>query len=1785
MPTMRLTSLQGQLAEIAAKSTRQLDLKAQKAAHAKSLLFEPKVAASQSFDAVYLVCYEGFRDLCALDHRFTPFARTLFSEQSKVEDRTQMTKAENQELDSVLEAFIALVGPRLLLKPAEKALEWLVRRFRVHEHNTQCLVLTYLPYHNTPQFLSLLSILPSSPPPALRFLFSYITPPKNPPRQTIVYTAAHTPAFFNALQNHVVKVLQAGYQNPPLLSFWSGITTQAIDATLESSLSGRKGVQDQRMDEILLRILPVLNECLKSSTAQEAVLGSYMIIIILATKGAFEDKVLDSLMEAVVLSQEEETMESSLMCLAIVAEERSQAHLPASVVKRVLKTPDLYRKLQSLADKCRVGRLTLGCALGALHRLSYATNSTEFQLFFQNAMDPHLLDDSQVEISLSSLLRLLRKIVPGSTQHRELLDLIAKLTESSPVSAKLQTMLHARKAVFESLGVVLSPLVDTSETSDDNTDEDMADAERAPAHINSQTQISLPDISESSFLDTVPPKSLDEATSAFEQAVIQGDQLSHFLSRPALRRDEGFQGTLFPSFMIRLWCGPNSNRVRLAALRATTSLVEEVDSTVDFQVLIPYLLYALSDPSSDVRRAAATCTVTLAENTKAMTDWPGIHIWGSSDLYGANTSKVCLLAPEQTAKFFASVLVPILEECAMDSEYAITSIRTLLQGTQISKDKSAKGLKSTERSLYLAFLSSHVAVTPLLRLRLRILPLFESSENSFVNIRFNTLFPLVRNWCSLTSSDTRITCNLEKLDVSDVDRAHLNVLVPRDSESASLLRNILQGKFNEGRMDLQGAAFDRLNTIWLSLRSEDRLSLAQCLLDLALKEKHTNKLDEVRKERSLETLRDIELGTNILTAFIESVPATTRMPEGPPATKRRKTSRSEMARVELQSPHETAVVLRRLTLVLELVQGSNPSNHPALFKSLFAILGELQQLKQQSGSNLAYLQSLVLDSLSPIVDKLKNKDPAEYRSSVRADLLIDCIRHSTNHQVQNAALLLIGSLASWVPELVLHNLMPIFTFIGSSLVRQDDGYSAHVVDQTISQVVPQLAASLKTKSRDFLTGVADLLLSFTAAFEHIPQPRRLKLFSELARTLGPEDSLYAIIALLVDRYPSGTSGRKLITQLLKQFDPMATLQTFKGYLALVIEAASPKPKISNTLFGLNEKKPSQVEDALTNLISSLADLAVDGALRSHIVQAFVKRADSAEARSVFAEILEATIQLSKKVVGKPGLYQSCSRVLANCLDLLPTLDLIKSAELLLRNADHQVQIAAIKSVEVRAGKVSQNEQTSVSAILSFLPAIRVVLQKSQDIDVKITSVSCTDRIVERFGKKDPPAVAAIAQTIASPHSLASGDDRLRILSLLCLASIVPVVEGDEAISLLPIVLPKAFQYLEESIDRKNDGLHNAVFALLSDIVEHLAFMFSGEYMSRALELSHRSALSQLSEACDQDRLQFYRTIARCVGAKEIFTSLGTTLPHALGEGYKAFHEHLELLLLAIENHDKSTVIRASPALFSLLLRAFDLRQAINQIHNEDAYSEGTLDRLEDSLVEAVISMTLKLNDATFRPFFVQLVKWADPLSIERISHGIARSVTFFKFMTAFFDRFKSIVTSYASYIVKPASLLLEHLVTYGDEHGLRQPLLGALQKSFQYDQDGFWQAPSHYGTILHPLLKQLTISATAEITNDIIPAITELATASSSFSNHREINAILLKYMRAEETQTRLATVMCEQSLTKRLGEEWLGLLPEMLPFISELREDDDEIVERETQRWILMVEEVLGEGLEDMLQ
>ena len=1326
---------------------------------------------------------------------------------------------------------------------------------------------------------------------------------------------------------------------------------------------------------------------MKVSNGPEVVVACYLIVHALVANAQLGDKVLDTLMEAMVLAQDTDSLNQCILVLAAVAEQRLSAQIPSVVTRRLLRIPQLSSVLAAASAQCTVGRLALGCALGAL---SGSNHSDEKDATFTQIVKSKLLTSSHMQIVLSTLLRTIRDSAPGSEEHGQLLELASRLAEDQTFASTLRITAKENDIDLEFLGLAIDQSMEDVQTATfESEDEDMFDADETGA--NSALTVPVPDFKTNSFLESIASKEYTAIAAAFEQAV-SSNQATRFLASSEFESKDVTQSNVYLTFLIRTWCTSRSVPVRVASLRAAASTIKRASTTLDLQNLVPYLLHALCDPSSLVRRSSAACIAALSKRTGSQTS----KIWGS-ELYGKDSAKVSELKAEDASALLSSILVPVLEESVMDSKFIIPAIRNVLEGSQSSKSKQS--IKAPLRTAVLNFLSAHVAATPLLKVRISVLPTFNFLGKISTGVRGETIIPLIKEWCSLAASDVSTKCEVEQTQVEEADQGHLDALMAKEAKSAQLLGDIISGSLNKERITLVAAAFHQINAFWPSIKSDSRLALAQTMLDLSLKES-TEPFEQLCKERALETLRNVKLDSVTLVTFLDSVPSALQMPEGPPTKKRRRTSRNEMARVEVSSTDELQRLLRRLTLVLELIEGSNPGQHPALFRNLFNIFGDLQPLRQQSGSELVYLQSMILGALTPIVNTLKeHPEAAEYQSAVRADLLIDAIRHSTSPQVQNSALLLISSLATWVPDLILHNLMPIFTFIGSTLLRQQDDYSAQVVDKTISRVVPQLAASLRSKHKNFLTGVSDLLLSFTAAFEHIPLHRRLKLFSELARTLGPEDSLSAIIALLADRYHNSKTQRRFSTELLLVFDPIHTLDAIKGYLDLVADAAGPKRKVSDTLFGLNEKKPVEVEAAVQNLLVCIADLAADERLRAHVTRAFRRKSDNSKPRNVFASIVEVTIQLSKQVAQSPKLYESCSRVLARSLDLLPTIELIKSAELLLVKTDAQVQIAAIKAVQVRAASVVQNDRSSVQALLSFLPSVENILQQSKSLDAKIISVSCIDSIVERFGKKDSAAVASVAQTIAGPQSLSHSDDRIRVLSLLCLTSIVDVLE-DEAISLLPSVLPVAFEYLSKAIEEENIGLHNAVYTLISDIIERLGYMFSREYLETSLRLSHRSAAADLEEACDESRRAFYQSVSEHLGAQEVFAAIQSTWTHAVSQGFDASLEHLELLRSTVDNQTKAKLIKASSTLFNLMLSSFNLRTAVSS-QKVAEYDDEEVEQLENTLVESVVAMVLKLNDATFRPFFVQLVDQEGPVGAKP-----ERAITFYRFLASFFDKFK-----------------------------------------------------------------------------------------------------------------------------------------------------------------------------------
>ncbi|KAI9877013.1 MAG: snoRNA-binding rRNA-processing protein utp10 [Pleopsidium flavum] len=1820
------TSLAAQLHRIAAKSTNSLDLKAQRTAHSQSLIFEPKLAATQDFDTIFQICREGFQELCLLDARFVGFGRSIFSEHSKSQERTQMTAGENGVLDRALEDFMGLIGGRLILKPALKSMEWLVRRFRVHEYNLSCLLLTFLPYHTAPMFPTLLSILPTNIPLAFKFLHPYIKSLVSPPRHTIVYSATNNIGFFTALNAHVLRMSKARFHYRALSSFWAGITTEAVAGMLDNTRSGRNSVQRQNQQDVLLRILPFLNEALTIEKAPDLKIGCYMLMTVIASKSSLEDDILVTMMEAVTAGWTQDTAKAALICLSIMAQEREALKLPKAVFKAIMTIDNLEDELLILGQQCRMDRLTLGLVLGCISQLG-KKQKPRLLSFVKKMLDQSILDDSQAFIAVEAALKVAQSFdltsKNGTELQSQLADLLARLTDSTAIGGITQRAIKRSGLDVGKLEATLQIVIRAPDppAAESVVDDEVPDAvSKFGAECIEMAIESIPTRTayEVSFLSHSKSYVFGSLSHAFIMSATSASNVETFTELPVLRKGLALSEPFYFTFFVRIWCGEYPVQARTAALEAVSRYFSSGESPLaDVQALVPYILAALADSSTKVRRAASEVLVELGQMYKKIAgkNHTEIKIWGIEDIYGQGeeTKSIKWISIEETGKILEKVLLPGLEEFVLDSDHIARSVEYALGDTPHSRQIGSKSptadIKTSLRVAFLSFLSSHITNTPLYAVKLRLLTFLKRVDKVGTSSRTKVLLPLLHLWVSGNDNNRNQCCKTEGIDPAEMDSAIVAMVSAYDRDGIHTLQSIITGEVETTSPSIIKAASERIRTIWPMMKADLQLTCAESLLDLSLTSS-SNAASQYRQNMATDTLRSVRLTTNVLVLIVDKLPsAAVNAGDKAPAVKRRRTSNGEVAAMNPYDAKELAAAIQKITFVLELIDSSKPETHPQLLQGLFHVLGELQLLKSQTASDLAYLHSLVLGSLLAVVDSFKNGAvPKLDRAAVRVDLLVDCIRSTANPQVQKAALLLVGSLATVAPELVLHSIMPVFTFMGASVLRQGDEYSAYVIDQTIEQVVPYLVDAMKKQNRDVLSGSSELLLSFVAAFEHIPWHRRLTLFDSLIKKLGPEDFLFALLAMLADKYAVNKSVQDFAVDLMARFTPEVQLLTARKYLDLVFDALRPKRTISELLLNIGVGGERSAPEVVHDLLKLLPRLLGTRRLSSGIFKRLQQDdMDAARLRDNYSSLLERTLNLTRHFQNEKQLSLLCGRLLDTLLALLSTTEYIASIDKLLQSPDVELRRKILRSLEVRIRNYRAEDQASRNALLKFLPKLTAILRESFDVPLKLAALDCIDQISEKFGKKDKTAIANAAEVVSSAQCLGNADDRLCVLALLCLASMVEVL-GHSMVPVLPEALPRAFEHLQKSMkeDTENERLHNAVYSFVGALLIRVPWIMTGGYLDSILKLSHESSNADMGESCDHTRIETLHLLAKQTNVKDLFVSLDKNWSSAVTEGPQAVKEHLSVLSGAIEKQPKSIIVNNSSSLTSIFLKAFDLRRIQFSPRTDESYDDDEVEVAETAINEVAIKMIYKMNDTTFRPLFTRLLQWASTDLPKRDKKGKRlRLTSLFTFLGTFFDTLKSIVTGYATYIIEMAVDTLDSVDPKDSESViLTKSVLRTLHTAFEHDQDGkvtrsgtteavadsdliseFWQSPSHFKAISGPLISQLRHASTVSTESEIIPAITELAIVADSAENHKEMNAAIMKYMRSDEVQVRLAAVKCEQSLTVRLGEEWLALLPEMLPFISELQEDDDEVVERETHRWIVNIEGILGESLDLMLQ
>ncbi|KAL1962182.1 hypothetical protein VTN77DRAFT_528 [Rasamsonia byssochlamydoides] len=1803
------SSLAAQLSQIAAKSTNPLDLKAQRVAHSQSLIFEKKIAISQDFDTIYEICYEGFQELCLLDARFTEFGRTIFSEQSKAEERTQMTAAQNKELDAVLESFLALVGSKLLLSPAIKAVEWLVRRFRVHEYNTAFLLLTFLPYHSTPVFLNLLAILPEDLTPTFKVLYPYKRSLINPPRHPLVHSAATNQAFCSALNRYVLEVSKQHAHYHGLLAFWAGIMTEAVSGMLDSARSGRRGVEMQKHEDILLRFLPVLNDGFALKKVPELVIGCYMLAVVFATKAALQDNVLDTLMEAVVGSWTQETMSSGIVCLAVLAQHKEDVKLPKKVLRSVLRLENPVGLLAEVKAQHQVSQLVLGLVSGCLSDLEKQDAQSRLD-FISRIFEKGLLDESGNRKAITMILQ------ASSDAHKKgemsldiqtrFSELVQGLNSSDTLRPLLQAATSESAIDVASLEHSLQTVIEKQPALPPSEDVEMKDAdeeEEADAFPELAKSLAKESRYPSSFLDDQKSPVFDKLVQALTLAAGSEERLDTFSNLPVLGKAHTTDKPQFLSFFIRVFSGPHPVSARAAALTImASSLPSDKTTAVDLQGLLPYVIAALSDPSAKIRREAANLVAAIAElyRKAKKKDSDTGSPWAHDSLYTQKTQSqsVQWLSTRDAHKFVDRVLLPGLEEYVLDAGHIGAAIESALKGSSSSEnaDSDKTELKKSLRLSIFGFLCSHVVHTPLYGVKLRLLKIINRVDRIGSHTRTRELLPLLEKWRTLTQEEVVGICEREHISAAELEQEVVAIVSHKDKEAV----DILVSDVNKARLPFLSAVFARIQAIWAKIGEDRQFSASDKLLQLSVEGSDGN---EAVQTNAKNTLRSVELPGTALLDLIEKIPASIESLEShAPSPKRRRTNQNNA--VAMQS--ELSKVMEKVTFILELVDSSAPENHPELADGLFKTLAALHNFKSQIQSGLGYLLSLTLGSLLAIVNKSRASSKPQFDTSViRTDLVVDCVRTTESPQVQNTALLLVSGLAVIAPELVLHSVMPIFTFMGSSVLRKDDEYSVLVIDQTIDQVVPALVQSLRNQKRDVVSGTSELLLSFTAAFEHIPSHRRQRLFEALVTKLGTQDFLFAVLAMLANRYALDKDVCSLMTGLVVNIGAELQLLTYKKYLDLVSDSLQPKPGISQVLLGVGNDGASDPHKVAEVLLRSLAYLLKHSSLGSKmgVVYTSDDKDAAANIRVLFSQILEQILTLADAVQDNKALSWVCGDVLGAVLGTLSLVDFLDTVEELLKRPNDELRRKVLRLLESRVRQNPERDTASQNRVLEFVSVLVDIIQTSPDILLKHAAVACVDRISEKYGKKDTGRVVHAAQVVAGEACLGQSDDRIRVMGVLCLASMAEVL-GQAIIPALPEALRRSLGLLETSLKEgeENEKLHNAVFSLLSALFVQVPFMLSDKHLDRILQLSFMSAKASLSGDADDARQEMLKLLARKADVKESFSAVERNWAFAVQQGPTAVREVLDVIRIAIEKHPKSSTVKNVGILSKFFHKAFDLRRE-QVCSDEFQYEESELEDIENIISEVAIKMIYKLNDTSFRPIFIEFVEWATNGLPKKDALGrTMRLTSFYKFLQSFFGTLKSIVTSYASYIIdNVVEVLKSAKPTDKDSKSLWLAAIRTLRYAFEHDQDEFWQSPSHLAAISTPLISQLSratnASTAAIIISEAVPTITELAVAADSPDNHKELNTAIMKYLRPSSTtssgerviagespHTRLAALKAEQSLTERLGEEWLALLPEMLPYISELMEDEDETVEREVRKWVKEIESILGEKLDDML-
>uniref|UniRef100_A0A2K6FIH7 HEAT repeat-containing protein 1 n=1 Tax=Propithecus coquereli TaxID=379532 RepID=A0A2K6FIH7_PROCO len=1121
-----------------------------------SLLFDPKEAATIDRDTAFAIGCTGLEELLGIDPSFEQFEAPLFSQLAKTLERSVQTKKVNKQLDENISLFLIHLSPYFLLKPAQKCLEWLIRRFHIHLYNQDSLIACVLPYHETRIFVRVIQLLKIN---NSKHKWFWLLPVKQSgvplAKGTLITHCYKDLGFMDFICNLVTKSVKVFAEYPS-----SSAQLRVLLAFYASTIVSALVTAEDLSDNTIAKLFPYIQKGLKSSLPDYRA-ATYMIICQISVKVTMEDTFVNSLASQIIktLTKIPSLIKDGLGCLIVLLQRQKPESLGKKPFPHLCNVPDLVTILHGISETYDVSPLLRymlpHLVVSIIHHVTgeetEGMDAVIFDMLLIYIFVAQYTFQGWLEVFQYSFLMYILLCLYHFINYKypKTLDVVLEEHLKEITDLKKQEHFHQFISLSTSGG-------------------------KYQFLADSDTSLML---------------SLNHPLAPVRLLAINHLKNIMKTSKVCVKHNDGFFAELQPLMCLSTKYAYISFRYRVLEIAADIVIKEEVlreNDQLSNQVvvhLLPFMVITNDDMESAEMKIAiylsksGICSLhpllrgwkevleTIIKNTKSgkltgvanqkmiqlladniNSEDPSSMLQLVEDLISIGEKESYNLKQKVTFHVVMSVLVSCCSSLkGTHFPFAIRVFSLLqkkikkLESVITAVVRSTKSLESWMLSKATNWPISHILLRDIFELFI-FLPTYPIKEVRRAAIQcLQTLSKIVSPFQlvidhlvskaeEITSDATYVVQDLATL-FEDLQREKKLKSFQKLSETLKNLLNCVYSCPSYIAKDLMKVLQEVNSEItkpFFAAISDEKVQqkFLQMLFDL---------LVNCKNSHCAQTVSSIfKISVNAEQIRIELEPPDKAKSLGTIQQTRRQKMQQKKSQ-DLESVQEVGgSYWQRVTLILELLQHKKKLKSPQiLMPTLFNLLSRcLEPLPPEQG-NMEYTKQLILGCLLNICQKLSPdggripKDVVD-EEKFNVELIVQCIRLSEMPQTHHHALLLLGTIAGIFPDKVLHNIMSIFTFMGANVMRLDDAYSFQVINKTVKMVIPALIQSDSGDSREVTRNIEEIVVKiinvFVDALPHVPEHRRLPILVQLIDTLGAEKFLWVLLVLLFEQYVTKT---------------------------------------------------------------------------------------------------------------------------------------------------------------------------------------------------------------------------------------------------------------------------------------------------------------------------------------------------------------------------------------------------------------------------------------------------------------------------------------------------------------------------------------------------------------------------------------------------------------------------------------------------------------------------------------